>query len=106
MSSGAYAGIRAVDVRFQFRDQIRNSDEKLHTGLAIFFGKTRIEFSDSIVRTLWCNVYFSFSMFCINHGDLEMQDQDWSLTVVKNSCTPGLKVKITPIFDKLPATSS
>ena len=31
VSSGAYAGIWAVYVRFQFRVQIRNPDEKLHT---------------------------------------------------------------------------
>ena len=33
----AYAGIRAADVRFQFRVQIRNPDEKLLIGLLLDF---------------------------------------------------------------------
>ena len=33
----ACAGIRAVDVRFKFQVQIRNPDEKLHTGLSLDF---------------------------------------------------------------------
>ena len=37
MSSGAYAGIRAVDVQFEFRVQIQNPDEKLHIGLSMDF---------------------------------------------------------------------
>ena len=37
MSSWACTGIRAVDVRFQFRVQIRNPDEKLHKALPLDF---------------------------------------------------------------------
>ena len=33
----AYAGIRAVGVRFQFQVQIQNPDEKLHIGLLLDF---------------------------------------------------------------------
>ena len=37
MSTWAYAGIWAADVRFQFRVQIQNPDEKLHKGLLLDF---------------------------------------------------------------------
>ena len=56
MTSGAYAGIWAVDVRFRFRVQIRNPDEKIHMGLsklatlpykqkAIYAHSTRVYFT-------------------------------------------------------------
>ena len=37
-----------------------------------FFGKTRIEFSFLLVSALWCNCFFPFLMFCINHGNVDV----------------------------------
>ena len=71
MSTGAYAGIWAADVRFQFRVQIQNPDENYTRDFRWIFEKSRIEFADFFVSALWCNWnFFSISTFCINHGSV------------------------------------
>ena len=73
MRSWACAGIRAVDVRFQFRVQIWNPDENYTQDFCWIFDQTRIEVSDFFVNALWCNwSFFQFLTFCINHGSVDV----------------------------------
>ena len=73
ISSGAYAGVRAVDIRFQSRDQIWNPDEKLHTGLVMLvFIKQELSFQIILLALHGVIYIFVVLTFCINHGGLDV----------------------------------
>ena len=72
MSSRAYVGIRAVDIRFQFQIQIRNPDENYTDIFNLFLVKQELSFWIFLLVLYGVIVFSSFLMFCINYGGVDV----------------------------------